>query len=100
MAVFGEQVVIGLFLGGTDFLGDRLIPFVAVRKDGVDVEHDAAKIEHAVAHDVARRKASEADQGGSNGCGKFGGGIECQMINLWLFTRVDRKSVVSDRVCQ
>src|SRR3546814_13709373 len=74
IAVFGEQVVIGLFLGGTDFLGDRLIPFVAVRKDGVDVEHDAAKIEHAVAHDVAQRNARAADQGGSNGCGKFGGG--------------------------
>ena len=36
IAVFGEQVVVRLLFRRANVLGDRLIPFVTVRKDRVD----------------------------------------------------------------
>src|SRR3546814_3309802 len=45
IVAFGEQVVIGLFLRRADRFRDRVIPFVAVRKDRIDVEDDAAEID-------------------------------------------------------
>ncbi len=85
---FGEQVVIGLLFRRADFFRDSLIPFVAVRKDRIDVEYDAAKIEHAMADNIARREARTPDERGSNGGGKFGSGFGGHMVNLWQFTRV------------
>ena len=52
-AVFSEQVVIGLLAVGLHFLGDRIVPFLAVGKDRVDVENNAAKIIELVPHDIA-----------------------------------------------
>src|SRR3569623_1406781 len=55
--IFGEQVIERLVLGRANTFGNRLIPFLAVREDRVDVEDDAAKIAHAVPHDNADREA-------------------------------------------
>src|SRR3546814_12252032 len=64
IVALGEQVVIGLFLRRADRFRDRVIPFVAVRKDRIDVEDDAAELEHAVATDVARSKGPALDKRG------------------------------------
>ena len=53
LGILGEQVVERLVLGRAHLLGDRLIPFLAVGEDRVDVEDHAAEIEQAVAHDLA-----------------------------------------------
>ena len=57
LRIFGEQMVEGLLLGRADLLGDRLVPFVAVRKFRVDVEDDAPEVEQAMANDLADREA-------------------------------------------
>src|SRR5690606_24193833 len=54
---FGEQVVERLVAPRAHLLGDRLVPFLAVGEDRVDVEHHAAEIELLVAYDVAAREA-------------------------------------------
>jgi hypothetical protein len=56
LPVLGEQVIEGLVLLRPNLLGDRLIPFVAVGEDGIDIEDHAAEIEHAVADDIADRE--------------------------------------------
>ena len=48
-----------LVLARADRLGDRLVPFLAVGEDRIDVEDHAAEIEHPVAHDVADREAGK-----------------------------------------
>jgi hypothetical protein len=64
LRIFGEQVVKWLVFGRTHAFRNRLIPLVAVGENGIDVENDAAKIEDAVAHDVADRKGRFGDVGG------------------------------------
>jgi hypothetical protein len=61
--ILGEEVVIGLFAPGAKILGDLLVPFLAVGKDGVDVEHHAAKIILTVANDVADGKLARLARG-------------------------------------
>ena len=56
--VFGEQMVKWLIFRRTHWLRDRLIPFIAIGKDGINVEHHTAKIEYTVAHHVADGKRS------------------------------------------
>lgn len=62
--IFGQQVIIGLILGWADRLWNGVIPFITIVEYGVDIKDYAAKIEHAVAHDIARRKIGLADQWG------------------------------------
>src|SRR3990167_5326999 len=42
LVVLGEKVIERLVTRGTDVLGDRLVPFLAVGEDRVDIEDDAA----------------------------------------------------------
>jgi hypothetical protein len=67
--ILGEQMVKWLILRRPDIFGNRFVPFLAVRKDGVDVENYAAKFEMAVTHNVANVEARMRD-----GRKLFGGG--------------------------
>ena len=60
--ILGEQVVIGLVLGRTQVLRYRLVPFLAVGEDRIDVEDHAAEIEQPVAYDLANREAGGRDR--------------------------------------
>lgn len=64
--IFGEQVVIGLVAHGADVFRDRLIPFFAVCKDRINIDHDTAKAERAVTHDFANGKARRRNGGSRN----------------------------------
>jgi hypothetical protein len=67
LAILGEQVVEGLLLRRADLLGDRLVPFLAVRKLGVDVEDHPPEVEQSVPDDLADREARQRDGGGGSG---------------------------------
>ena len=54
--VLGEQVVERLILAGSDALGNRLIPFLGIGEDRIDIEDDAAEIEHPVPHHISNRE--------------------------------------------
>ena len=60
--ILGEQMVERLVLGRPDLLGDRLIPFLAVGEDRIDVEDHAAEVEQPVAHHLADREAGMGDR--------------------------------------
>src|SRR4051812_8202729 len=60
--VLGEEVVERLVLGGTDLLRDRLIPFVGIGEDRVDVEDDSAKVEQPVPDHLADGEAGMGDR--------------------------------------
>ena len=62
-AIFGEQVIEGLMLVGAGVFRDRLIPFLAVGEDGIDVEHDAPETEAAMLDDIADAEM-RVDNGG------------------------------------
>ena len=53
LGILGQQVIEGLVLGRTQRFGNRLIPFVAVGEDRIDVEDHSTKIEEPVADDFA-----------------------------------------------
>lgn len=57
LSVLGEQVIEGLILGGADVFRDGIVPFLAVRKNGVDIEDHPAKRKDAVADDVPNAEA-------------------------------------------
>src|ERR1700744_1636905 len=59
--VFGEQVVEWLIALGPYILGYRCIPFLAVGKDGIDIEDHATEGEQAVPHDVTDGEARFRD---------------------------------------
>lgn len=61
IVIFGEQMVKRLLLGRADRFRDRFIPFFAIGKDGVNIEHNAAEIEQTMAHHIARRKDRTVD---------------------------------------
>ena len=52
LAVLSEQMVERLVLRGADVFGDGVIPFLAIRKDWIDIEDHPAKRKDAVADDV------------------------------------------------
>ena len=60
-AIFGEQVIEGLILGRAHLFGNRLIPFLGIREDRIDVEDHAAKAETAMLDDVADGEAGVGD---------------------------------------
>ena len=49
LGVLGEQMIVGLFLGRPDILGDRQPPLLGIVEARVDIEDHAAKREQAVA---------------------------------------------------
>ena len=53
LGIFREQMIKGLFLGWPNAFGDRLIPFLAIREDRIDIENDTAEIKDAMAHHFA-----------------------------------------------
>ncbi len=53
VAIFREQVIEWLFPVRPDFRRNRFVPFLAIGEDRIDIEDNAAKIEHPVAHDIA-----------------------------------------------
>ena len=59
--IFGEKMVERLILMRANSLWNGVIPFFAIGEDRVDIKHDAAKIEYAVAHDIADGKAGFGD---------------------------------------
>ena len=64
VTVLREQVIKGLLAMGAHFLGDRFVPFLAIGEDRIDIEHHAAKIEHAMPHDIANPEARLGALGG------------------------------------
>lgn len=52
VSILGEKMVEGLVFARAHAFGDRLIPFLAVRKHRINVEHHPAKIEHPVANNI------------------------------------------------
>ena len=62
LGILGEQVIEGLVLGRPDFFRNGLIPFVAVGKFGIDIEHHAAKIEQAMADDLVEPTAPSIEE--------------------------------------
>jgi hypothetical protein len=97
-AVLGEQVVEGLVLLRADLFGDRLVPFVAVREDGIDVEDHPAEIEHAVADDVADREIGMRDRRrgdlGNRGVGDVVAGHGCNLMVLLCHTSRTRQDAL------
>src|SRR5690348_9812479 len=61
LRILREQMIERLFLRRAKRLGDRFVPFLAVREDRIDVEDHAAKIENLVANDLADVEASLGD---------------------------------------
>ena len=61
LPIFGEQMIKGLLFFGAYRLGYGLIPFFAIRKDRVDVEHHPSKIKDPVAYDGANGKCGFSD---------------------------------------
>ena len=57
VVIFCQQVVEWLVAARADFLRNGFVPFFAVRKDRVDIENHAAKVEHLVTHNVANAEA-------------------------------------------
>ncbi len=57
LSVLSEQMVEGLILGGADVFRDGIVPFLAVRKDWVDIKDHPAKRKDAVADDVPNAEA-------------------------------------------
>ena len=55
--ILSEQVIEGLILTWAEALGDSLIPFLSICEYRVNVEDDAAKVEHAVTHHIPNREA-------------------------------------------
>ena len=49
LGILREQVIKRLILLGANMLGDRLVPFLAIGKNGVDIKDHTAKIKDAVA---------------------------------------------------
>jgi len=74
-----QQVVKRLILPRSKAFRDRIIPFVGVAKDRINVEHYAAEIEHAMANDVTDREPRMRDGRGDRmirgGVGKRGHGV-------------------------
>ena len=66
VSILCQQMVKGLVFGGPDFFGDRLIPFFAVRKDGVDIENDAPEWEDFMADNRANAKPGVRNGRGLN----------------------------------
>ena len=66
LTIFGEEMIKGLVFGWPDFFGDRLIPFFAVRKDGVDIEYDAPEWEDFMADNRADAKPGVRNGRGFN----------------------------------
>jgi hypothetical protein len=56
LTIFGKKVVKRLILARAHFLGDRLIPFIGIVEDRVDIKHDTAKIKKAVADNRTNTK--------------------------------------------
>jgi hypothetical protein len=55
--VLGQQVVKRLIAARANVLGDRLVPFVRIGEDRVNIEHHPAKGEKAVANHIANAEA-------------------------------------------
>ena len=64
IGVFGEDMVKRLVLGRAGLFGNRIIPFLAIGEDGIDIEDDTAKIVQPVAHDIAEIEPCMGDRGG------------------------------------
>jgi hypothetical protein len=66
VSILCQQMIKGLVFGRPDFFGDRLIPFFAVRKDGVDIEYDAPEWEDFMADNCANAKPGVCNGRGFN----------------------------------
>ena len=51
--IFGEKMVERLILMRANSLWNGVIPFVAIGKNRIDIEHNTAEIENAMTHDIA-----------------------------------------------
>ena len=55
--VFREEVIVRLLAAWPQFERDRLVPFLAVGEDRIDVENDAAEVVLLMANNVANRES-------------------------------------------
>jgi hypothetical protein len=63
VGIFGEQMIKRLIFRRTDRFRDRFIPFIAVCKDRIDIENDAAKIEMTMSNNIADIETGVRDGG-------------------------------------
>mgnify|MGYP000896227638 CR=1 FL=1 len=61
LAILGEQVIERLILGGSNTLRNSFIPFVAIGKYGVDIEHHTPKSEQLMLQYIADAKTRMGD---------------------------------------
>ena len=66
LPVLCEQVIEGLILRGADVFRNGVVPFFAVRKDGVDIEYDAPEWEDFMADNRANAKSGMRNGRGFN----------------------------------
>ncbi len=55
--VLGEQMVERLIAVRTDFFRDRIVPFLAIGEDRVDIKNHSAEVEQTVANHVTNTEA-------------------------------------------
>lgn len=60
-SILSEQMIKWLITARTNVFGDCRIPFFAIGKNGIDIKHNTAKFEHAVADNFANAKAGMGD---------------------------------------
>ncbi len=61
--ILGEKMIKWLVAARTNFIGDRFVPFLGVRKFRIDIKNHATKRKYPVAHKLADRKLCRVDGG-------------------------------------
>lgn len=73
LLILGEEMVEWLIARWAQIFGNRLIPFLTICKDRVDIENDTAKVEEPVADDFTYAKAAASLTRGVNGPSRLAG---------------------------
>ena len=76
LTIFGEQMIEGLVLRRSHPFGDRLIPFVGIGEDGIDIEDHAPKTEQPVPYHLTDAEPRMRDRRGRHAERKLGRGGE------------------------
>ena len=61
LCIFGEQMVKRLVSCWSNFFGNRFIPFLAVRKDRINIKNNAAKVKNPMPNDLSYAEARMRD---------------------------------------
>jgi hypothetical protein len=64
--IFREQMIERLILARSNLGWNRIVPFLAIGKDRIDIEDHTAKFKHSVAHHIADAKTRARNRRRSN----------------------------------